>query len=58
MSKQIDQETAEIQRTVRLLMSTVIMAALLARGSYDENVAKKAVDLTDDLITANGGMPL
>lgn len=59
MSKQqIDQESAEIQRMVRLLMSTVTMAGLLAANHHaNEETVEKAVILTDLLIHRQGGMP-
>lgn len=60
MKKQdIDQETAELQQTVRLLMSTVVLAALIVRRDPKYiDVTSEALELTDALIEKAGGLHL
>lgn len=57
MNKQ-DKEAQEIDRMVRLLMSTVVLNGLLAANhAANENTIERAVVLTDMLIERQGGMP-
>lgn len=55
----VDQETLELQRTLRLVMSTMVLSGLLAGNHHPNEVTiEKAVVLTDLLIERQGGMPL